>query len=388
MKRTAIRGSGQWPDGRALARLETPCAVVHSERLRANIARMQAIAEEHGVALRPHVKTHKCPRIAAMQMEAGASGLTCSKSEEAAAFLEAGFGDVLAAYPLCNDRALDRVLDAARSKRARFATIAGDMASVALLDAAARRHGVTLPVFVKIDVGLHRVGLPADHPDLVALACAIHESSGLEAAGILSHAGHAYGAAGVEEIRAFAVAEARDMALAKRRIEAGGVPVPVVSVGSTPTALAAESFAGIDEIRPGNYVFLDRTAVRLGVAAADELALYVLAGVVAVNDLYVVVDAGSKALSSDMGPHGSGGAGGFGSVVSMAGGDCGVLAKLSEEHGFIARTDARDLAPGDTVLIAPNHSCSTANQAPRIVAIDKDGAVETWETVAARGLIR
>ncbi|MFW5734239.1 MAG: alanine racemase [Oceanidesulfovibrio sp.] len=372
-----------------LARLETPCAIAPLSGLRSNIERMQALADRHGLALRPHVKTHKCPRIARLQLEAGAVGITCSKSEETAAFLEAGCQDVLAAYPLHDSRGLDRVLEAARSRGARVSTIAGDPASAAFLARQAQRHGVTLPVFVKIDVGLRRVGLRADHPDLIALARTVDGSPRLEFAGILSHAGHAYGASGIAEIRAVALAEAQAMALAKERIEAAGMAVRTVSVGSTPTVLAAESFQEIDEIRPGNYVFLDGTALRLGVASTRDTAFFVLAAVVAVNDAYVVVDAGSKALSSDMGPHGMRGATGYGAATDLEGRPCGVLSKLSEEHGFIERGDAPGLAPGDRILITPNHACSTANSAPRLYVFPEDGVgqPEAWDIVA-RGMLR
>lgn len=172
------------------------------------------------------------------------------------------------------------------------------------------------------------------------------------------------------------------MLAVKARLEEDGVAVPEVSVGSTPTELSRESFEGITEIRPGNYVFLDRTQLRLGVCQEADCALFVLATVVSANDDYLIVDAGSKTLSSDAGAHGSG-APGSGLAVPLRGGPGLELVKLSEEHGFLRR-DGRDLQVGERLLILPNHACPVANLADELSVVDTAGGCREWK-VEARG---
>lgn len=364
----------------------TPAVVVSRDRLVANIARVQAIADAYGVRLRPHIKTHKCLEVAHAQLAAGAVGFTCSKTEEAAVFIADGAPSVTVAYPVVDPAKAAALMAAARVSGTALRFIAdGDAAVDALADAAART-GVAVGVFIKIDVGLHRVGLEESDPRLVPLAQRIARARGLSLAGILAHAGHAYGASNAAGVRQVARTEAALMARAKARLEAAGLAVPEVSVGSTPTVLASDAYDGITEIRPGNYVFLDLTPVRLGVATFDQVALHVLATVVSVNDSHAIIDAGSKVLSSDLGAHGSG-AGGFGLAFrqgepwTMAGMR---VARLSEEHGFVARGGHRPRV-GERLCVIPNHSCPVANLAETLVVTDGD-RFETWG-VAARAKV-
>lgn len=369
--------------------LETPCALVDGRRLAANIERVAAIARREGVALRPHVKTHKSLDIAHMQLAAGACGVTASKVDEAVVFLRGGVGSVTCAYPVSDGAKLDRLLDAAAETGAEVRCLADSDAVVTALHRAGERAGCVVPVFLKIDVGLHRCGLEADDPALPRLASRIHHSPHLELAGILSHAGQAYAAADAAGVREVARTEAVLMRRARAVIEGHGVPVPEVSVGSTPTVLASDDFDGITEIRPGNYVFMDRTPVRLGLAREDEVALTVLATVVGVNDHWIIVDSGSKTLSSDGGAHGAGAAGyGLARPVSQDGslGRRLRLGRLSEEHGWIAN-DGEGAVVGDRVRILPNHACVVANLQPEFTLVDGGGTVRLLP-VSARGALR
>ncbi len=427
------------------AALDTPCVLVDRVRLDANLQAMQARATWHGLALRPHIKTHKCPEIAARQLALGAAGITAAKVDEALVFLAAGVRDLTLAYPLVCSEKLDRLLAAAKAAGARVRLLADSESGVATLEAAARRHGPWpdvsgggLEVFLKIDVGLGRCGLVPDDPGLIPLARRLadgnkEKGSGLRLAGLLSHAGQAYGAADAAQARDVAEAERRLMVGLAGRLRGLGLAVPEVSVGSTPTVLAAEDFSGLTEIRPGNYAFLDRAAVRLGLAGLGDVALTVLATVVSRGRDRIIIDAGSKSLSAELGAHGTGSAGyGFGlafpvqtaptapcaaDACSGGAGDEALavadllrswppgvpglpVARLSEEHGILnvpgpgtaerpAATWAAGLAVGDRVRILPNHACAVANLAERYVVLlpGPPPGIVFWE-VAARGKVR
>jgi D-serine deaminase-like pyridoxal phosphate-dependent protein len=235
-------------------------------------------------------------------------------------------------------------------------------------------------VFLKIDVGLHRCGCRPSDPIIAALATRIQQHPWLVSAGLLAHAGHVYGAADRDAAAAIAEDERRTLLDVARRLEEAGLPVPEISVGSTPSVLAAESFDGITEIRPGNYVFMDRTPLRMGLIQRGQIALSVLTTVISRNPHFMIVDAGSKTFSSDTGAHGTGRTADFG---------CGwpadrfgnpawalTLVRLSEEHGFIPCGD-HDLPLGTQIRVLPNHACPVVNLAPSLVVVDGD-SLEEW----------
>ncbi len=369
-----------------LRSLETPQVVVDHARLAANIARMADLARAAGVALRPHVKTHKCREIARMQLAAGAAGLTASKPDEALVFIADRAPSVTVAYPVVDPRKADRLLAAARDTGCDLRMLADSAQGVEALEAAAARHAFDLPVYLKIDVGLHRCGLAPDHPDLLPLARRIAGSGSLRLAGLLSHAGHAYGAKDAAQVREVAREENRLLNQVAGRLRAAGLDVPELSVGSTPTVLACDQWDGITEMRPGNYVFMDRTPLRLGLARVADVSLWVLATVVSANADWLIVDAGSKVLSSDGGAHGSDLAGHGLALPLDAGDDLSQalpVLRLSEEHGFVQRGDS-NLGVGDVLKILPNHSCPVANLAEALTILYPGGDVELW-AVAARG---
>jgi D-serine deaminase-like pyridoxal phosphate-dependent protein len=368
--------------------LETPEVLVDREQLLANIARAQKIAEAHGLRLRPHVKTHKCVEIAQLQLANGASGLTASKVDEALVFIDAGITQSLTlAYPVVDRRKLDRLFGSAARKSVDVRLTVDSSAGIDAAAAAAKSAGLPVSVFVKIDVGLHRCGLAENSGDLLDLIGRIGADAHLRFAGLLSHAGHAYAAQNPEEIAAIAADEVCTLQRVRERIEAANIAVPEVSVGSTPTVLAGRSFAGVTEIRPGNYVFLDATAVRLGIARTENVALNVLATVISANAQHFIVDAGSKVLSSDLGAHGTAAPGyGLAYPVEIDGTNALKVVRLSEEHGFVKRGEI-DLPIGAKLRIIPNHSCPVANLAERLTIVSRGDVVDQWR-VAARAKVR
>lgn len=372
--------------------IETPAIIVDRDRLLRNIERVQSVGRTHGLAVRPHIKTHKCVTIAELQIRAGACGITASKPTEAEVFIEAGVKSVTVAYPLIDVRKATHLMDRALRMDCDLAAIADSHIVVDCLESAAKETGAKAGVYVKIDVGLHRVGLRPDAEELIPIARRLQDCPHLHFRGLLSHAGQAYGAKNVAGVREVANSERRILMDVKSRLLDVDVPVEEISVGSTPTVLAVENFDGATEIRPGNYVYFDLTAVRLGIARLSDVSLSVLASVVSANDRYAIVDAGSKVLSSDAGPHGTEGVEGFGLAfpeeLTIGEGfakDAFPVAKLSEEHGFL-RLDGRRLRVGDRLRILPNHSCPVTNLADEVVLLEDNG-VQRWP-IAAAGKVR
>ncbi|TNB46188.1 alanine racemase [Martelella lutilitoris] len=356
------------PAFEGVERLETPLVVVDAARLKANIARMQAIATDGGVALHPHIKTHKSLAIAGLQRDAGASGVTASHPGEAAVFIRAGFSPVTLAYPLVRPEPVARLLTLAGEHGVRVRFIADSMTGLEALEAGAAKAGQTADVFIKVDVGLHRCGVDPLAETGIALAQRL-EASLLTFCGLLSHAGQAYGAGNVDGIRAVAATERRILLDVRERLLRHGIEVPLTSVGSTPSLIANDGFDGIDEIRPGNYVFFDMTAVRLGIVGRESLSLAVSATIISRNRDFYIVDAGSKTLSSDLGAHSTGSGAGFGEAWSAELDRPLSVEKLSEEHGMVARKGS-DLEIGQRLLIYPNHACVVVNLAPRLTLLD------------------
>jgi D-serine deaminase-like pyridoxal phosphate-dependent protein len=367
--------------------LRTPAVLVDVNRLRTNISRMQAAASAGGHRLRPHAKTHKSPVIARWQIEAGAVGVCCAKLGEAEVFADAGIRDIRLPYPIHPSNA-DRVV---RLMDRVQLSIVTDLTEVAReWSAAMTRAGRTLDVLVKVDVGFHRCGIDPERPDAADFVAEVGSLPGLRLRGLLSHAGHAYTASSEDALRAIASDEARLLADVAARARAKGAAIEEVSVGATPTARFSAGIGGLTELRPGNYVYFDRTQVALGAAALRDCALTVLATVVTKHKDRVIFDSGSKTLTSD-GPRGAGNTG-YGAVFTdveeASSIDAGLdIERLSEEHATVKVVGGGTrLQPGDRVRILPNHSCVVSNLVDDVFLVDGDKVVERLP-VAARGKV-
>jgi D-serine deaminase-like pyridoxal phosphate-dependent protein len=363
--------------------LETPALLVDLDVLERNVDDMAALARKHGVALRPHWKTHKCPEIARMQIARGAAGGTVAKPGEALELLAAGFDDLLIATPVVDPRKIDRVL-AARGA-ATLAALVESEDGARRWSAGAERAGLRLDVLLDVDTGMGRTGVEPGEA-AVALARAIAADRHLRLRGVMTHAGHGYAASSPEEIAAIGRAEGGILVRTAEEVRAAGIPCPVVSVGSTPTVRHSAAVPGVTEIRPGNYVFHDGIQVALGVVPWERCALTVLATVTArpARDR-VILDAGSKTLSTD---RGRGDVTGFGRLLEAPG---LTVTRVWEEHGLIrvpaeADQGGTNLLPGDRVRVVPNHACVTVNLHDRLIAA-RSGRVEAVWRIAARGLV-
>jgi D-serine deaminase-like pyridoxal phosphate-dependent protein len=364
--------------GDAWDTIDTPALIVDLDRLEANIAAMADHARRGGVALRPHVKTHKSVAIARRQLDAGAVGLTVAKLDEVEALVDGGIDtSILLAYQIVAAPKLARTIDLAA--RTRLTVAVDSVEGARRLAAAASAAGLTLEVWVEIDSGLARCGVvPADAP---ALARVIADLDGLRLTGMFTHAGQSYGASSPAEVEAIAEAEARAVVDAAFATRAMGIDVETISAGSTPTARFLDAASGLTEIRPGTYVFYDALQVALGSAAPDQCALTIATTVISrpAPDR-AVVDAGSKTFGLDKGAHSSSLLDDYGTLVGAE----GRLNRLSEEHGTLDVPAGAAPAIGDRLRFIPNHVCSTANLGRRFYGV-RAGIVEAIITIDASG---
>ena len=372
-----------------LTDLPTPAVLVEQSRIERNVDRMQAAADHHNLRLRPHAKTHKSIDFARIQIGRGAVGIACAKLGEAEVFADAGIEDIRLPYPLnpVNAPRVIRLLD-----RTRFSFIVDHPVVARHWSDAMTRAAKRVDVLVKVDVGFHRCGVDPEDPRAIEVARAAADTKGLRLRGILSHAGHAYDAKSVESVKKIAAAEAETMTELASRWRTAGLPIEEISVGSTPTARHSASRPGLAELRPGNYVYYDRTQVALGAATLDHCALTVLVTVVSKpKPDRVIFDCGSKTLSSDRASHGSGLVDGFGDVFlhphDSAPEPSLLVERLSEEHATVrVRSGSTPLVPGDRVRLLPNHACVISNLFDYVHLVEGDEVVERLP-VAARGRV-
>jgi D-serine deaminase-like pyridoxal phosphate-dependent protein len=346
-----------------LADLETPVLVVDRDRLARNIARMRERLAGLGVPLRPHVKTAKSIEIVRLAVEGQPGGITVSTLREAEYFLDHGFADILYAVGIVPSK-LAHVAGLQR----RGADIAIVLDSVEMAEAVARRAEAletVFPVLIEVDTDGGRAGVAAeDEGRLVEIGHILDSAAGTELRGVMTHAGLSYGCRSPEALRAHAEQERSGAVAAAEALRDAGLPAPVVSVGSTPTAMFAERLDGVSEVRAGVYMFHDLVMADLGVCSETEIALSVLATVIGHRrDLgYLLVDAGGLALSKDSGPARD--EPGYGSLWdAQTGAPLGLrIASTNQEHGLVpaAEADFARLPIGRQVRIAPNHACMTA----------------------------
>ncbi len=344
--------------------LDTPVAVVDLDRLEANIAALQRYLTVHGIANRPHIKTHKIPQIAQMQLAAGAAGITCQKLGEAEVMADAGLDDIFIPYNIVGAAKLERLTALAR--RARISVTADSEPVVRGLSAAMAAAGLELPVLVECDTGGGRCGVQSPQ-EATELALLIARSPGLRFGGLMTYPT----GAGTSPFMREAVAQ----------IRARGLEVERVSGGGTPRMWQAHEHPEVTEHRAGTYVYGDRYILASGAMTLDQCALTVIATVVSRPTAdRAILDSGSKTLSSDLL-----GLQGYGMLVEYPEAR---ITSLSEEHGQVDLSGcARRPAVGERVTVIPNHCCVVSNLFNEIVGV-RGGEVKVVWPVAARGALR
>ncbi|MDQ0322355.1 D-serine deaminase-like pyridoxal phosphate-dependent protein [Pararhizobium capsulatum DSM 1112] len=351
----------------ALADVNTPAVLVDLGLTRRNIDRFQAYADKHGLKVRPHIKTHKLPAIAEMQLDAGAIGITCQKVSEAEAMIAGSdrIKDVLITYNILGNEKLAHL--AALAKKVTLSVVADSAKVIDGLSAAFAEEDKPLTVLVECNTGADRCGVAT--PEAAAeLAKRIAAAPGLIFGGLMTFPP----TGGARAVQSF-------MSRAKVFLEAAGIDVPVITSGGTPSMMKAALAPIATEYRPGTYVYNDRSLVARGACAWEDCALTVLATVVSVPAANrAIIDAGSKTLTSDLF-----GQTGFGHVLGRP--DI-AIDQLSEEHGRLVTTGPIALSVGDRVRVVPNHACVVTNMVDAVHIVEGDTVTDIWP-VAARGKI-
>jgi D-serine deaminase-like pyridoxal phosphate-dependent protein len=365
-----------------LTDLETPALALDAAKMRANIARMNDAARRHGVTLRPHLKTAKSVEVAKLMTDGWPGAVTVSTLKEADQFFAAGYRDILYAVGI----APNKLGHAARLTRdgADLTLILDSVEAARQVAAFGRAEGLRLPVLIEIDSDLHRAGvLPDDEATLTAVAGEL--ADGAELRGVMTHGGGSYNATTLEAMTAHAELERSGAVRAAEALRAAGFACPVVSVGSTPTALFAANLAGVTELRVGVYVFHDLVMAGLGVCSAENIAISVLTSVIGHQAArgQLIVDAGWMALSRDRGTQSQRVDQGYGLICDTAGTPLGdlIVASVNQEHGIVARRDGGPLdvtrfPVGTSLRVLPNHACATAAQHGAYQVVDGSDTVQ------------
>jgi D-serine deaminase-like pyridoxal phosphate-dependent protein len=359
----------------ALAQLETPALLVDLDIMERNLARAAAYAAEHRLALRPHVKTHKSPFVAAQQLALGSVGLTCATPYEAEVMSEIT-NDILVAYPPVGASRASRL--AALPSGVRLTVALDSPQAIADIGRAATIAGRQVSVYVELDLGMHRVGIPSVE-EAIALARRVRDEPSLDFAGIAFYPGHVRDQVDRQDAKLQLMSDA--LAHALRQFVSAGVGARVVSGGSTPTLWRTHEIEGVTEFRPGTYVYNDRATASMEACEWEDCALTVLATVISTAvPGQAVIDTGTKALGREpvQGVKGEG----FGQLLEHPE---VVVARMSEEHGVL------DLSPstwkpqvGELVRVIPNHVCIVVHLNDLVYGI-RGGVLEKSWPVAARG---
>jgi D-serine deaminase-like pyridoxal phosphate-dependent protein len=373
--------------------LPTPALLLDYNILLQNLKRMQDHARELKVALRPHIKTHKCLTIAKQQALLGAQGITVSTFYEAEQFAANGFTDITWALPFPFSYTA-RVVDL--STRVTLRVVVDSLSAFTLLEQAFATHRGLLHVWLKVDCGSHRTGVNPFSQNAEELVQSLAKSQIVLFDGILTHAGHSYNAKSTEEIKKIAEEERSVMVRFAERMRMKGINIPAISIGSTPTMTLAQTLEGVSEMRPGNYAFYDYTQAQLGVCSVGDCALTVLASVIShqPSAQFFVTDTGALALSKDLGAIHLRNDMGMGAIYEdyerkrlYAHIDLQIQT-LSQEHGKIIAERVDDIKGrfkvGERIRILEHHSCLTAANFDYYNVVRGNEVIDQWKILRGR----
>ena len=367
-----------------LENLETPCVVIDEVLAKENIRRVQAECDKAGVALRPHIKTHKMPYFARLQVEAGAKGITSCKVSEAEVMADGGLDDIFLAYPLVGRPKLERAM--LLSKRVKRLILAVDSVEQAqALNEAAGRAGIVQEVRMEVDTGAKRTGVTKEKR--LALAKALKDMKNLKLTGIYTFKSLILDEKPTEDNEAAGEEEGRLLEEIRRELLELGFENLEVSGGSTPTGLQVARTGKVDEIRPGTYIFNDYMLTKEKAAKPEDIAVRIFATVVSVPaDDYAVIDGGTKTFPMDIlldqAPYY------YNSYAMVKGREDLELRRMNEEHGILVSTKGKvDLKVGDILELVPIHGCTAINMQNQVYLYDSEKGIIRKEKVAGRGML-
>ena len=384
------KGNHVDPDILSISDLDTPALIVDLDVMERNLSRMAQYCREHDLRLRPHTKTHKIPELAHKQIESGATGITVAKLDEAEVMIDAGLDDLLIAYPIVGPTKTRRLADLAQ--RATITVSLDSETAARGISAALAERGVqssaggthssgnNVNILVELDVGFGRCGV-SNETEALKLAQTVSSLSGLNFEGLMFFPGHFGVDPDQRKVLTAQVNELLDRCL--NTFAKSHIPLHTISGGSTPSGYESHLLHGMNETRPGTYIFNDRNTAGVAAASLDDCALSVLVTVVSTSvSGHAAIDGGSKTFSSDRYQAEDGR--GFGLVKD----DPAVeIERFSEEHGHlnIVRSEHR-YKVGDRLAVIPNHVCSTVNMHDEIYGV-RGERVETIWRVAGRGKV-
>jgi D-serine deaminase-like pyridoxal phosphate-dependent protein len=366
-----------------LAACETPSLVLDERRMQRNIKRLNEKLAPHRVTLRPHIKTPKSIDVARQVLAGGNGPATVSTLKEAEELFAAGVTDILYAVGIAPQR-LERV-QALRAQGCDLSIILDSVEQAKAVAAASR--SAPIPALIEIDSDGHRAGVKPDDPLIDVIGRTLVDG-GAVLRGVMTHCGGSYGARGDAELEAFAEQERMAVVTAAGRLRRAGLPCPVVSVGSSPTAHFARDLTGVTEVRAGVFVFFDLVMAGIGVCALDDIAISVLTTVIGREPAknWVIIDAGWMALSRDHGTHGQAIDQGYGVVCDADGVPIAdlIVTQVNQEHGVVtlrpgSKAAMPDLPVGTRLRILPNHACATGAQFDAYRVLQAGGnSLATW----------
>jgi D-serine deaminase-like pyridoxal phosphate-dependent protein len=362
--------------------IDTPSLLVDIDILTNNIKTMQNLVKGTNIKLRPHTKTHKCPKIAKMQLEEGACGITVAKLGEAEVMADNGIKDIFIAYPVFGEL-----------KKARLIKLLGKADIIISLDSfvvasflsdVGKEISKKISILFEINTGLNRCGVEPDDPESMKLAKKISELPGVKIIGLMGYSGNIYMKPDRKSRNDEAFRQFKILMDFKKKFQIQGIKTDVISTGSTLSAEYECKFDGLTELRPGTYIFNDRTQIAIGRSKINECAATILSTVVStpVPDR-VIIDAGSKSLASDilMGDISNG----FGSIKGRP--DL-IIEKINEEHGFMKSYNGKiNLNIGDRLEIIPNHICTAVCNFDKIHITQNKLLIDEYE-VSGRGKLQ
>jgi len=372
--------------------LETPALLLDQNVLERNLARMRLHLRRLGVSLRPHVKTAKSIDVVRRALEGQPGGITVSTLKEAEYFLAQGIRDILYAVGIAPGK-LAHMVNLIR-RGADLTVILDNVATVQAVADAARAAGVVIPALIELDVDGRRSGVQPASPLLIEVGRVLAANPSVALRGVMTHAGESYNCRSAQALREMAERERAGSVWAAQRLREAELPAPVISVGSTPTALFAESLDGVTEVRAGVYMFQDLVMAGIGVCATEDIALSVLVSVIGhqADRGWIITDGGWMALSRDRGTSSQKIDQGYGIVRTVTGeAPCDDLIVIStnQEHGVIAQRaggplDVTHYPIGTLLRVLPNHACATAaqHQSYHVVAGTRPGIIDTWTRIS------
>jgi D-serine deaminase-like pyridoxal phosphate-dependent protein len=370
------------------ARLTTPCLLLERQRMDRNIARLRERMRQLNVTLRPHLKTAKSIEVAHRMMSAPTGPAAVSTLKEAEEFAAAGVRDILYAVGIAPGK-LDRVI-ALRKSGVDLTILLDSVEQAQAVAARSRRVNLPIPALIEIDSDDHRAGVRPDDPLLLEIGRILQD--GAELRGVMTHAGASYGSRSVDELVVCAEQERSAAVRSADILRAAGLPCPVVSVGSTPTAHFARDLSGVTEVRAGVFVFFDLVMAGIGVCSLDDIASSVLTTVIGhqARKGQIIVDAGWMALSRDRGTAKQPVDQGYGLACDMVGRpfDDLIMTHANQEHGVLeirpgSKAQLPSLPVGSLLRILPNHACATAAQHDHYVVVDGGQVAAHWSRIPA-----